>query len=140
MARQDVPMWPRETTGLRVLVECEDPAIQDGVERALRTAGYATAACAGPVSRRSGQCPLVVDGRCGLVEDADVVVQAFDPVRTDLAQVLAAIRNRYPNKPVVIEVSTGTDVRDRDVVATCHTLRFPLATDALVENVQSVER
>ena len=137
MAQQGVPMWPRETTGLRVLVECEDRAVQDGVERALRTAGYVTAACAGPASRHSGECPLVVDGRCGLVEDADVVVHAFDPDRADLAQVLAAIRDHFPDKPVIVEVSTGTDVRDRDVVATCHTLRFPLTAGSLVEIVRS---
>jgi hypothetical protein len=138
MAQPDVPVWPRETTGFRVLVECEDPAVQDGVERALRTAGYVTAACAGPTSRSSGECPLVVDGRCGLVEDANVIVQACDPDGTHFAQVLAAIRHHCPDTPVVIEVSTGTDARDADIVARCHTLRFPVAAGAVVETVRSV--
>lgn len=95
--------WPQATRGVRVLVECEDPSVQDGLQRALRDAGYAVAGCEGPAARSSGRCPLVDDGRCGLVADADVVVQAFDRQRADLADVLPAIRARVPQVPVVLE-------------------------------------
>ena len=138
MAQQIVPMWPRETNSLRVLVECEEPTVQDGLERALRSAGHATAACAGPASRGSGHCPLVVDGRCGLVEDADVVVHAFDPDRADLAQVLHAIHDRCPMTPVIVEVSSGTDVRATSAIAACHTLRYPATAGAVVDTVHSI--
>jgi len=138
MTQQVVPMWPRETMGFRVLVECEDPTVQDGLERALRSAGHATAACAGPASRHSGQCPLVVNGRCGLVEDADVVVHAFDPDRTDLAQVLHAIRDRCPNTPVIVEESPRTDARAMNTVPACHTLRYPTTAGAVVDTVHTI--
>jgi hypothetical protein len=138
MTQPVVPMWPRDTNSLRVLVECEDPTVQDGLERALRTAGHATATCAGPMSRSSGQCPLVVGGRCGLVEDADVVVQSFDLERSDLAQVFAAIRSRCPNTPVIVETAGGTDGPVTTAAATCHTLRYPTTATAVVDTVHTI--
>jgi len=138
MSQQCVPVWPRDTSSLRVLVECEDPTVQDGLERALRTEGHATAGCAGPMSRGTGECPLVVDGRCGLVEDADVVVHAFDPDRADLAQVLTAIRRRCPGTPVIVEVSGRTDGSAASAVADCHTLRYPTSSGAVVATVRAV--
>ena len=74
-----------------VLVECDDPMLHDGITRILHEAGYGITSCAGPSSRSSGTCPLVTDGRCALVDHADLIVHALDQTDTAHRDVLAAL-------------------------------------------------
>lgn len=101
MTTMSDPRWPAGTVGPRVLVECDDAAVQDGVARALREQGYSVAACAGPRGRTAGTCPLVERHRCGLVEGADVVVHALDPTDPAHRAVLASVHEHVPGLPVV---------------------------------------
>ncbi len=115
----------------RVLVECDDPTIQDGLERTLRDSGYQVSVCAGPASRSSG-CPLVVSGQCGLVEDAQVVVHALDQGDHSNLEVLAALLRDAPDTPVVIEAGLAGEGESGDV----RRVQFPISRASLLEAIQ----
>jgi hypothetical protein len=75
--------WPSRTGRARVLIEHPDPATLWAEAEAMRDAGYDVAVCTGPTKtfeRASVRqtCPLLVDGHCSLVEQADVVVSTTD--------------------------------------------------------------
>jgi hypothetical protein len=125
-------------SGTRVLVECEDPTIQDGVARVLREGGYAVTQCGGPASRVAGACPLVARGHCALIEDADVVVHALDPAEGEHRLILHAIRQRVPETPVVVEVAHEYERRHADLLAGCEPVRFPMTRQGLLDAVAAV--
>lgn len=127
------PRWPRDATGPRALVECDDPVVQDGLVRALRQHGYAVAACAGPHARAAERCPLVDHGSCGLVTDADVVVHTLDAADPGHREVLAAVRRHAPDVPVLVE-STGSGNGPEG----CEILRYPLTTGSVIDAVDRV--
>jgi len=135
MSRHPIPTWPDSTVSPKVLLECEDASIQDGAERALRDSGYTVAVCNGPATRNSGRCPLVTDGRCRLVEEADVVVHALDASRDEHCEVLSAMRQHQPDMPIVVEVSTASDTRDSALLATTHHVRYPMTRETLLAAV-----
>jgi CheY-like chemotaxis protein len=137
MSKNVIPTWPGDTSGPRVLLECEDASIQDGAERALRELGYAVAVCGGPATRNAGRCPLVAEGRCGLVEDADVVVHALDPDRDEHCEVLSAIRQHRPDTPVVVEVSSVAGTQDPAALAARHHVRYPMTRESLLAAVEA---
>lgn len=128
------PRWPRGTTGLRALVECDDPAVQDGLVRVLHEQGYAVATCAGPRSRGSSQCPLVVEGACGLVEGADVVVHALDASDPAHREVLAEVSRRAPGAAVVAEAPPSAAAATAD--AGCEWVRYPITRGGLVDALE----
>jgi hypothetical protein len=131
MPSNPIPRWPDSAGSPRALVECQDAAVQDGLARALRESGYSVATCGGPETRASHTCPLVTEGRCGLVEDADVVVHALDSAAETHRTVLYAIRDRVPDTPVVVEV-TAAD-RDDARAAGYETVRYPVSRQALLD-------
>lgn len=131
------PRWPTGVTGRRVLLECDDTTVQDGVERVLRESGYAVAVCCGPATRIAGRCPLVHEGRCGLVEEADVVVHALDPSRSEHREVLAAIEHERPRTPVVVEVTDGGDRREAELLAPTYRVRYPMSRETLLSAVDA---
>jgi hypothetical protein len=135
VATKQFPRWPDDPGRPRVLVECDNASVQDGVIRALSESGYTVAACGGPETRASHVCPLVTDGRCGLVEDADIVVHMLDMTETDNRLVLYAIRKRVPETPIVIEASLPGAAHDGDVVAGCEQIRYPVTRQALLDAV-----
>ena len=114
----------------RVLVECDEPAIQDGLARVLRESGYAVSECAGPASRSHG-CPLVVSGQCGLVEDAQVVVHALSPADRSNREVLAALVQSHPDTPIVVEADLVVEDESGDV----RRVRFPMSRAALLDAI-----
>ena len=123
------------TARLRVLVECDDPTVQDGVERVLRESGYDVTGCAGPATRRGGECPLVVHGDCGLVDGADVIVHALDPADARNRAVLSAIVETRPGMPVVVEASAAGHVGDSPDRAV-HEVPFPMTRSTLIGAVE----
>jgi len=123
---------------VRVLVEHEDGAVQCAAERILREAGYDTATCGGPTTFRRARCPVVTTGRCPLADDADVIVHALNPDRPRNADVLNALRARYPEVPIVVEVPDPALGHLADLLAGCHTLRFPMTRQSLLQAVEEV--
>jgi len=95
----------RPPAGRNVLVECDDPVLHDGIARVLQEAGYEVVSCAGPASRSSRTCPLVTEGRCTLVERADLVVHALDQTDATHREVLTTLLACTPQTDVVAEAS-----------------------------------
>lgn len=114
----------------RVLVECDEPSIQDGLERVLRDRGYTVSLCAGPASRASG-CPLVVSGQCGLLEDAQVVVHALDHTDRSNREVLSALVQSAPDTPIVVETGLVAEGEGGDV----RRVRFPMSRRVLLDAI-----
>ena len=90
-----------------VLIECGDTAATIAQTGAFVDAGFAVRACPGPDAVGEDRCELLRRGRCHLVEGADVVFHDLDLDAAEDRQVLAAIRARYPELPVVVEVPTS---------------------------------
>lgn len=90
------PTWPARRGRARILVENPDGAELWAHTEALQEAGYDVASCSGPSTDGHAVCPLVANGRCGAVEDADVVIST-----TTLGAVVAAISSRHPQGLIV---------------------------------------
>jgi hypothetical protein len=131
MSRDEESSVQSGASDRRVLLECEDPAVQDGLERVLRESGYAVSVCAGPASRRSG-CPLVEAGRCGLVDGADLIVHALDPGDVANRAVVSALVRDHPDIPIVVEANLTGD----EVPGTTTRVRFPMSRAALLDALQ----
>lgn len=135
MSKTVSPRWPDGTTGRRALIECEDPTIQDGLTRVLHEHGYTVAVCGGPTARTARTCPLVVDGSCQLLEGANVVLHLLDAAEPANRAILASIRDRVPETPVVVEVGpTDENVLD-DAVVGCEQVGYPVGRQALIDAV-----
>lgn len=137
--RKRAPDWASTGT-LKVLVENEDPAMVWADERVLRRAGYGTRFCAGPAGPRAsfpyGRCLLVEDGRCPLVEGADVVVFGLGLGQPYARAVLHALRTRLPDIPVCID-APGPEVSNHpNLVAGCTAVPFPDAGSGLLAAVR----
>lgn len=121
----------------RVLVEHEDGAVQAGAERILREGGYDVATCGGPTTFRRARCPVVTTGRCALAEEADVIVHALNPDHPLNASVLQALKDRYPETPIVVEVPGPAVERHTDLLASCSVLPFPMTRESLLDAVEA---
>jgi hypothetical protein len=101
--------WPRVTPDgepkLRVLVEASDPAEADAYWHFLGRHGYAVSWCPGPTASHS--CTLVTDGRCTLVEEADVVVTALAPNDPYARPVLEHLHDQDCMKPMIAVGNKG---------------------------------
>jgi predicted dinucleotide-binding enzyme len=111
----------------RVLIEHPDPDAGLALATALRSDGCNVTICRGPESAadpaagirpsRRGlafegvfcfidtPCPVRQLERCMAVERADVVVTALGLEHQAAREVLAGLRTRYPNTPVVVEAT-----------------------------------
>jgi hypothetical protein len=135
-----VPRWSAGAGRPRVLVECDDETVQDGVLRVLRESGYVVAACGGSETRKSRVCPLVTDGRCGLVDNADIVVHMLDSATTQNRLVLYAIRECVPETPIVVEIPPSTTGTYDDRVSECQRVPFPVTRQALIEGIEAATK
>jgi len=91
-----MPGWPAGSAGRRVLVERRG-WFDDQQVAALRSAGYDVRQCAGPLHQVRA-CPLVSSGQCRLAEQADLIVSLLPGGEPDCAAVLAAHRQRWPER------------------------------------------
>jgi len=88
----------------RVLVEESEVARAYATWRLLDNNGCEASWCRGPRALSPRPCPLVVSGRCELVECADVVVSSLGLHRESSRMVVAALRRLHPEIPVVVQV------------------------------------
>jgi len=100
----DVPSWPPVRHGPRVLVEV--PGAHWRFAAGLRDDGAHVMGCPGPDRRRTG-CPLLSDGRCPLVDGADIVIDALGDDDPAAAALLEAHR-RAGTRHLVVDVSRGS--------------------------------
>jgi hypothetical protein len=148
--------WSESTGKPRVLIENPDGADLWAHAEILREAGYDVALCHGPSKpverapwfRRLGTvadpeqsppdeertlCPLVVEGRCPLVEGADVVVSTTE--LPEGREVLAALSSK--GSPALVVEGTRSHLdRDRDVIAAATAIEFPVTEKRLLTAVE----
>jgi hypothetical protein len=140
--------WPEPTGKPRVLIENPDGADLWAHADILREAGYDVATCHGPSKpaergRRSGYfedpeqrqpagerslCPLVEDGRCPLVEGADVVVSTT--ALTDSREILATL-STSKSTALVVEGTQRQLEHDRDVTGDAVVVEGPMTEEGL---------
>lgn len=130
--------WPEESSKPRVLIENPDGAELWAHADVLREAGYDVAMCGGPSPKTEDHahttCPLVTEGRCPLVEGADVVVSTTR--LTDGREILRALSGR--STPLVVEGTSSDLERDRDVIGDALEITLPVMPDQLVRAVEQV--
>jgi len=129
--------WPERSGRARVLIEHPDPATVWAEAEAMRDAGYDVAVCAGPTraSDRTSKptaCPLLVDGRCALVDHADVVVSTTD--LGDSQRVLAAL-SRRETPALVVESTKPTLDRGDHELGDAVVVESPVTEGRLLEAV-----
>jgi hypothetical protein len=146
--------WPEQSGKPRVLIENPDRADLWAHADLLRKAGYDVATCGGPTAetehvpwfrrlyRADPQpterqertlCPLVAEGRCPLVEGADVVVSTTQ--LTDSREILATLSAR--SSPALVVEGTSFDLeRDSDAIGDSVELTLPILPQQLVEAVE----
>lgn len=127
--------WPERP---RVLVENPDDAAGLASASILRRAGYAVAVCCGPAERRRPpeRCPLVGPDGCALVHGADVIVSSLGLERPEGRAVVQALRARYPETPLVVEVAPGEADRYRQALDGCDVIPSSVTPEQLLTAVR----
>ena len=120
---------------LRVLIENPSPALRVAGFTAYQDAGLDVALCTGPEGPGE-RCPLAEGGSCPLADAADVIVYALDRGRPATAAVLDAIRARYPDTPVAVEVPHGAPGQAADLPDGCVALPFPCSVPGQVRVIR----
>jgi hypothetical protein len=112
----------RDLGRTRVVIEDADGAGRWAAERCLKGVGYAVVSCGGPDLLARRRCPLEEDVDCPAIADADVVVSTLRLGDRRERAVIAGIRARYPDTPLVIQATPMAAHRHRDLLAGCHVL------------------
>lgn len=108
--------WPSP----RVLLEQPEGTNVDRRIEALRRAGYAVAICPGPAAE--ARCPLAGDEGCAAAAGADVVVSSLGQETAQAREALAALRERLPGRPLLIEADGNAGGRWPELLAGCELL------------------
>ena len=128
--------WPSRTGRARVLIEHPDRAALWAEAEIIREAGYDVAVCTGPVEASDGAeaeaCPLLVQGRCSLVDEADVVVSTTD-LRESRGILAALGRRRAP--ALVVESTKSVLERDGHEVGDATVVEVPVTERRLLDAV-----
>ena len=143
--------WPEGNSGRRVLIENPDDADLWAHAGVLREAGYEVEVCHGPLEpperRRwpraieyfedpqqpqpSGErtrCPLLEQGRCSLVEGADVVVSTTS--LADGREIIAALRSAHP-AGLVVEATAPQLADDGQLAEGAVVIEQPVTAESL---------
>jgi hypothetical protein len=120
----------------RVLVEHPDETLGMEIASGLRYAGYAVAICPGP--RGHARCPLTGPAGCAPAHDADLVVSSLGFEQDHARQILHELRTRYPETPLLVEVSPNADAELRALLDGCHLLSAPATPEQVVLAVASI--
>lgn len=88
--------------------------------RGVRRAGYAVAICPGPAAE--ARCPLAGDEGCAAAAGADVVVSSLGQETAQAREALAALRERLPGRPLLIEADGNAGGRWPELLAGCELL------------------
>lgn len=137
--------WPRrravldgtwDTAGSerpRAVVCTRDGVLAVAAARVLGDDGCEVRACSGP--DESHLCALLQNGSCPLVDGSDVVVDLFGLGDAEHWALLAALRVRYPELPVVADVAPGDRHRDPRLLEEVELIERPLRSSHLVASV-----
>jgi len=129
--------WPgRMDWRARVLVENADRSVGYATQKLLIDEAFDVQYCGGPDLLRRQRCPLVTEGRCALVDGADVVVHSLNLDRPDHAAVLRRMRELHPDTPVVVEVPTPVLEKHADLLDGFTIVPMPATRVALTDAVR----
>ncbi len=112
----------------RIVVEDSQPALAISDFSLFEQAGFDVAVCSGP-GRAPGDCPVLHGRDCAALAGADAVLHHLDP---DLG-IAAAIRRRYPDTPVVMEVRRRADGSLPPVPEGCVPLAYPCSVKGQID-------
>jgi len=122
------------TRPLHVLIEHEDVERRHELMQQFLDRGFDVSACGGPHALDDDTCPLVIAGGCPLVAAADIVFFDLDLDDRNEAAVYHAIRQQYPDLPIVLEMPLAAARRHHDDLIGA-TVVPPFDTDHLVQVV-----
>jgi DNA-binding NtrC family response regulator len=128
---------PHPDGRIRVVVENEDFAERFVARKILEEAGFDVVGCGGPAELAGSRCPLTVGEDCAAIRDADVVVSSFRVEGSQGAEILASIRRRYPETPVIVEAPGAAVQGNEALLEGCHVV-FPLTAGRLRDTVNEV--
>jgi DNA-binding NtrC family response regulator len=134
--RIEPPTWGAPGTKPRIVIENADPAERWVEDRILADAGYEVVTCAGPDTPRTGPCPLVVGADCPGIAGADVVVSSLRVEKDAGRAVLAGIRKRYPDMPIIVDAPPAAVADHAAALEGCQVV-FPLTSVTLLEAVDT---
>jgi CheY-like chemotaxis protein len=123
-------LWPAP----RVLVEHPDQAAGLALASGLRQAGYAVAVCPGP--EHSERCPLAGPEDCSVAHGADVIVSSLGLERPEARGVLAALRTRCADTPLIVEVTASQQAEYESLLEGCDVVLSPVSPEQLVAAVE----
>ena len=112
----------------RILIEDSHAALAISDFSLFEQAGFDVAVCSGP-GRDPGDCPVLHGRECAALAGADAVLHNLDP---DLG-IAGAIRSRYPDKPVVMEVRRQADGSLPPVPEGCVPLVYPCSVQGQID-------
>jgi DNA-binding NtrC family response regulator len=115
----------------RVVVENVDGAERFIEQAILEDAGFEVVGCAGPAELQDSTCPVTAGSDCPAIEAADLVVSSFRVEDPDGSRIIGAIRQRYPDTPIVVEAPPAAVQRHGEVLEGCHVL-YPLTAQTLL--------
>jgi hypothetical protein len=121
---------------VRVVVEIPDPGDRWVASKLLTEAGYEVVSCGGP-SDLDQRCPIELGEGCPAIADADVVVSSL---RADVVRhggILAGVRARYPDTPLIVEAPAMVAAAHPDVLAGCEVV-FPFTAETLRTRIDAV--
>lgn len=126
--------WP--WTGPRILVEQPDAERADALVEVLRRAGYAVAVCPGPGHR--DRCPLAGEDGCAAADGADAVVSGLGLATPERREVLAALRARVPETPLLVEAEAADAARWPELLDGCELVDDPAEPGELLARLRSM--
>lgn len=127
--------WSGPWRGPRVLVESEDLAERWAIGTILRNEGFDVIACGGPHLLEGGACPLASGQDCAAAACADAVLYCLNLPDAVNQGVLGALRDRWPGRPLVVEVPEPRAEKAGPTLAGCHVLFAPASGSEIVDAV-----
>ena len=132
------PQWG-PSDGARVLIEATEWSARQTMAQILQAAGHRTVACPGPQGSDQ-RCRLAAGHGCEAAEQADVVVHALSRDDHRDKEVLAALRQRVPDTPVVVELPEVVIRSCAEEYEGCILVPAPMTAQALVAAVEEAHR
>jgi hypothetical protein len=137
----DAPSWPPDSPHPRVLVEGSSASWPGAL--AAQREGMSVLVCPGPERGRTHPCPLLHEGHCPLVDEADAVIVALPRVARTTDPLLEAHAEGDPATPLGVSQALHQfygDVPGRDVFVVDPDASGHEAVERLREVIQPGER
>lgn len=119
----------------RVLLTCPAHATPSAVAVTLGRAGFDVAICEGQAAKQD--CALLDHGSCPLVPGADIVVDCHGVREGPPRDLLVALREHYPEKPVLVEVTMPESEPNQELLRDTHVLHPPISSQRLIDEIRS---